>query len=53
MIEFNYKSRTYGFVKSEKRLEDDSLKEWKHIVFRNERWSNDSSFMEETFFKSA
>ncbi|GJW61820.1 hypothetical protein Tco_0111155 [Tanacetum coccineum] len=40
------------FVKSKKRLEAYSLKEWKHDVFRNERWSNDSSFMEETFFKS-
>ncbi|GJR34421.1 retrovirus-related pol polyprotein from transposon TNT 1-94 [Tanacetum coccineum] len=53
MIEFNYKSRTYGFIKSEKRLEAYNLKEWKHIVFSDERWSNDSSFMEETFFKGA
>ncbi|GJR81164.1 hypothetical protein Tco_0151949 [Tanacetum coccineum] len=53
MIEFNYKSRTYGFVKSEKSLEAYSLKEWKHIVFRNERWINYSSFMEEALFKSA
>nr|GEW17338.1 integrase, catalytic region, zinc finger, CCHC-type, peptidase aspartic, catalytic [Tanacetum cinerariifolium] len=53
MIEFNYKSRTYRFVKSEKRLEAYNLKEWKHIVFRNERWSNYSSFMEEALFKSA
>ncbi|GJX18244.1 hypothetical protein Tco_0219076 [Tanacetum coccineum] len=44
---------TYGFVKSEKRLEAYSLKEWKHIVFRNERWSKYSSFMEEALFKSA
>ncbi|GJU76837.1 hypothetical protein Tco_1273907 [Tanacetum coccineum] len=52
MVEFNHKPRTYGFVKSEKRLEAYSLKEWNHIVFSNERWSNDSSFMEEAFFKS-
>ncbi|GKB23575.1 hypothetical protein Tco_0862976 [Tanacetum coccineum] len=44
---------TYGFVKSEKRLEAYSLKEWKHIVLRNERWSSSSSFMEETLFKGA
>ncbi|GJR69305.1 hypothetical protein Tco_0015370 [Tanacetum coccineum] len=45
--------RTYGFVKSEKRLEPYNLKEWKHIVFRNERWSNYSYFMEETLLKGA
>ncbi|GJX51823.1 hypothetical protein Tco_0278668 [Tanacetum coccineum] len=52
-IEFNYKFRTYGFIKSEKRLKAYSLKEWKHIVFKNERWSNYSSFIEEALFKSA
>ncbi|GKA06585.1 hypothetical protein Tco_0685809 [Tanacetum coccineum] len=45
--------RTYGFIESEKRLETNSLKEKEHVVLGNERWSNDSSFMEETLFKSA
>ncbi|GJY94253.1 putative reverse transcriptase domain-containing protein [Tanacetum coccineum] len=44
---------TYGFIESEKRLETYSLKEREHVVFGNERWSNDSSFMEETLFKNA
>ncbi|GJV35378.1 hypothetical protein Tco_1407855 [Tanacetum coccineum] len=53
IIIFNYKSRTYGFIESEKRLETYSLKEREHVVFSNEGWSNDSSFMEETLFKNA
>ncbi|GJZ97392.1 retrovirus-related pol polyprotein from transposon TNT 1-94 [Tanacetum coccineum] len=44
---------TYGFIESVKRLEIYSLKEREHVVFGNERWSNDSSFMEEKLFKSA
>ncbi|GJU61181.1 reverse transcriptase domain-containing protein [Tanacetum coccineum] len=52
MIELNYKSWTYGFVKSEKRLEAYILKEWKHVICFNEGWSDESSFMKETFFKS-
>nr|GEU99047.1 hypothetical protein [Tanacetum cinerariifolium] len=43
--------KTYGFVKSEKKLEAYSLKVWKHVIFSNERWGKDSSFMEETFFR--
>ncbi|GJX27757.1 hypothetical protein Tco_0235836 [Tanacetum coccineum] len=44
---------TYGFIESEKRLETYSLKEREHVVFSNEGWSNDSSFVEETLFKNA
>nr|GEU58291.1 zinc finger, CCHC-type [Tanacetum cinerariifolium] len=43
---------TNGFIKSEKRLEAYSLKEWKHAICFNEGWSDESSFMKETFFKS-
>ncbi|GKC40444.1 hypothetical protein Tco_1052828 [Tanacetum coccineum] len=53
MIEFNYKSMTYGFVESEKRLEAYNLKEWKHIVLENDKWGNYSSLMGEALFKSA
>ncbi|GJT12582.1 hypothetical protein Tco_0859624 [Tanacetum coccineum] len=45
--------RTYGFIESEKRLKTYSLKEGEHVVFGNEGWSNDSSFMKETLFKNA
>nr|GEU90944.1 hypothetical protein [Tanacetum cinerariifolium] len=45
--------RTYGFIENRKRLETYSLKEREHVVFGNKGWSNDSSFMEETLFKSA
>ncbi|GJS94704.1 hypothetical protein Tco_0801672 [Tanacetum coccineum] len=51
MIEFNYKSRTYGSVKSGKRLEAYSLKEWKHVICFNKGWSDESSFMKETFLQ--
>nr|GEU84196.1 hypothetical protein [Tanacetum cinerariifolium] len=44
--------RTNGFVKSEKRLETCSLEGRKHVVCYNEGWSDESSFMKETFFKS-
>ncbi|GJY66204.1 Myb/SANT-like domain-containing protein [Tanacetum coccineum] len=53
MIKLNYKSRTYGFIEGEKRLETYSLKEREHVVFGNEGWSNDSSFMKKTLFKNA
>ncbi|GJW60974.1 hypothetical protein Tco_0110309 [Tanacetum coccineum] len=50
MIEFDYKSRTNGFIMSEKRLETYGSKGWKHVVCFNEGWSDESSFMEETTF---
>nr|GEY27603.1 hypothetical protein [Tanacetum cinerariifolium] len=52
LAKFNYKSRTNRFVKSEKRLEAYGLEGWKHVVFYNEGWSNEISFMKETLFKS-
>ncbi|GJV66497.1 hypothetical protein Tco_1482006 [Tanacetum coccineum] len=52
MVEFGYESRINRFIKSEKRLETYGLKIWKHVVCFNERWSDESSFMEETLFYS-
>nr|GEW68044.1 hypothetical protein [Tanacetum cinerariifolium] len=48
MVEFGYKSRANKFIKSEKGRKIYGLKGRKHIVCLNERWSDKSSFMEET-----
>nr|GEX45657.1 hypothetical protein [Tanacetum cinerariifolium] len=50
MVEFGYKSRANRFIKSKKGYKICALKGRKHIVCLNERWSNESSFIEETIF---